>query len=57
LVDDSDLSGSRFSGTRLKKSTFEDFNLRQTSFHVNLSNASIENANVSGMRIEDVLVS
>jgi predicted enzyme related to lactoylglutathione lyase len=68
LVDDSDLSESRFSDTRLEKSSFHDVNLRGTAFsdadlsnasfvNVNLAGVSIENAKLDGMKIDGVLVS
>ena len=68
LVDDSDLSESRFSDTRLEKSSFHDVNLRAAAFsgadlsnasfvNVNLAGVSIENAKLDGMKIDGVLVS
>lgn len=68
LADDADLSGSRFTNTRLEKSSFHDVNLRATAIsdadlsnasltNVDLTGVSIENAKLDGMKIDGVPVS
>jgi hypothetical protein len=68
IVHDADLTESSFSDTKLEKSVFRNMNMHRSSFRdarlseasfvdVDLANASIADSNLTGMRINGILVS